>query len=181
MQVTTNADKVHESLQKYTKEIERKLIEMVAHFAYKVTEVASNNTPIGDQASIDIGMTGKEPFKTYYDYYSARKDKYNIALQVGFHRGAWQYSESEDFKGLFSPDINNASYNPDIVYNKISDSYKLGDTFYIGAIGPGFAALDGTYGATPSSQQAPNGIIAPSISDIMVIYNSDIKGMFERA
>lgn len=181
MQVTNNADKVHESLSAYKEEVERKLKEMVAKFAYKIAEVASSNTPIGDQASIDIGAGGKEPFKTYYDFYAGRYKEYQIPMKVGYHKGAWQHSESGDFRSFFNRRITEPSSAFNSVYNETVDSYNIGDTFYIGAIGPGFAALNGTDGSIPKSSQAPNGIMAPSISDIMVIYNSDIKHMFDNA
>lgn len=180
MQVTNNADKVHESLNKYKEEIERKLKGMVATFAYKVTNIAVDNTPIGDRESLALGETGKQPFKTYLDLYAGRQKKYGIPIQVGYHKNAWQYSESDNFISLFSPDISDYSYNAESVYNRVQDNYNIGDTFYIGASGPGFAALDGRY-ESPSSQKAPNGIMAPSVSDIMVIYNSDIKHMFDNA
>jgi hypothetical protein len=168
MITASNADAIAKQLEEYSKEVERRLKNMVAGFAREVALAASENTPVGNAE--DIVREGA--YRNYYlDRQKPSPTGYGISAEPGYHSGAWQYSEGAM---KFSPMIFTSNEMADDVENEASASYKLGDTFAIGAIGPGYADLEGG-----SSLQAPNGIGAPTIAQIQASHEADLKRYYD--
>lgn len=173
MEITANIDDLIKSLEEAQKVITRKLEGMVTLFAYNFVIQASKNTPIGDEESIKLGESGISPYSKYFQLYDTREAEWGIKAEPGYHKGAWSYSENSSFQ--FNPNINDPEYVAERSYSAASTAYKVGDTFYIGAIGPGFYMLE----VDRKSSQAPNGIIQPTLDDIQVIYKTDMQRFFE--
>lgn len=169
MQIS-NADKVSEEVQKYKEEVELKLKSMVAMFAFETAQAISRNTPIGSASSLEAGelANGKGPFAAYLELYVKRNERWNIPVEVGYHRGALQYSESGDFP--FTPDINSDYDASNSIYDDASSQYKIGDTFYIGAQGPAYDFLE-----DGKSEQAPQGITIPALAEV---YSIDLPSIY---
>lgn len=134
--------------------IELKIKEGISDFSFRVADIFSMNTPIGSKARL-INDQG------YRQLYQLRQAQYGIPVDVGFHRGAYKYSEG-------SP----ADFVPSIVHSKIASqqvkedafaNYSVGDSFYITATGPAFVAFQQWGGKYE--------VVAPSISQIMAIYS----------
>ena len=172
----SNADEVAKEILDYKTEVERKLRGMVSMFAYAATRAIQEKTPIGDQASIDAGKIATEgPQRDYYISYRDRKNNPNIGIdtKVGFHRGAYEYSETGNFQ--FSPEITEEYAAAEALQNSVDARYAIGDKFYIGAEGPGYHALD----KEASSAQAPDGISGPAMQVISDIYRMDMKTYYD--
>ena len=157
----SNADVLAKQLEEYKLIMKRKLENMVVRFATDIAASSSDNTPIGDNAS--IASDG-----AYRDYYLQRQQDYNLALEAGFHKGNWQYSESNNFS--FRPIIYSYEEMKNNVYGEADLAYSIGDTFYIGASGPAYIQLE-----QGLSAQAPNGIKAPTIAQIETAYRADLQ------
>ena len=157
----SNADVLAKQLEEYKLVMKRKLENMVVRFATDIAASSSDNTPIGDNAS--IASDG-----AYRDYYLQRQLTYNLAVEAGFHKGNWQYSESNNFS--FRPIIYSYEEMKSNVYGEADMSYSLGDTFYIGASGPAYIQLE-----QGLSSQAPNGIKSPTLSQIETAYRTDLQ------
>ena len=171
----SNADEVAKEILDYKTEVERKLRGMVSMFAYAATRAIQEKTPIGDQASIDAGEIATEgPQRDYYISYQDRKNNPNIGIdtKVGFHRGAYEYSETGNFQ--FSPEITEEYAAAEDLQNSVDARYAIGDKFYIGAEGPGYSALE-----AGSSEQAPDGISGPAMQVISDIYRMDMKTYYD--
>lgn len=172
----SNADFVAREINDYRTEVERKLKGMVAQFAYEASLAISDHIPIGDALSLAMGLESKDPkdpTAAYANYYKNRKRKYSIDTEVGFHKGALRYSEDGDFSTLIT-EIKDTTEMANDVFHAAISSYNIGDTFYIGAKGPGYTALE-----SGSSEQAPSGFIQPSEQAIIQLYSSDMKRMYD--
>jgi hypothetical protein len=55
--------------------------------------------------------------------------------------------------------------------------YKIGDTVYIGNLGPYIQRLQDNY----SAQTKKQGIMQPTENNMIAIYNTDIKQMFDNS
>ena len=157
----SNAGDIAKQLEEYKLVMKRKLENMVVRFATDIAAAASENTPIGDDASIAVSGS-------YRDYYLQRQQDYNLALEAGFHKGNWQYSESNNFS--FRPIIYSYEEMKNNVYGEADLAYSIGDTFYIGASGPAYIQLE-----QGLSSQAPNGIKSPTLAQIETAYRSDLQ------
>lgn len=171
--ISVDTSKTSDDLQKYIADVERRLKSMVAGFAYRIALEAEAATPIGNADIVDTGKNGgylSLAESAYFDYYKKRADQYprNAPLTVGYHKSAWQYSEDGTFRMAEGDPSNDA---PNMIYDKAIVSYKLGDTFYIGAKGFGgdgtdsFKVLEGT----------DNKITGPAMDAIALVYRADLK------
>lgn len=173
----SNANEVAKEILDYKTEVERKLRGMVSMFAYAATRAIQEKTPIGDQASIDAGeIAANGPQKAYYELYSKRNDRFGIGggddIEVGFHRGAFGYSESGNFQ--FVPVVMDELTAAEDLQMDVEAYYAIGDKFFIGAEGPGYSALE-----AGSSEQAPDGISGPAMQVISDIYRMDMKTYYD--
>ena len=157
-------------LRKFQEEVERKLKNMIAGFAYEVTLIASNNTPEGNEADLLAGLSGfgDKQQRNYAMLYRRRERAYGIDTETGFHKGAWFYSESPS-KGL-DKGFREGIHAAQDAYADALASYRIGEDFYIVASGPGFSDLEGG-----SSGQAPDGIIGPSMQQIAQTYQINLQ------
>ena len=174
--ITNNAHAVLDSLQEYKRETRKRLEEMVAMFAYHVAQSAISNTPRGDQDSLDAGALAlTKETEAYYKIYTKRTEKTGIPTAVGYHQGAWGYSSDSTFS--VERRIKNPSDAADDVYSYADSRYQLGDTFYIGAASPNY--LGG--GPFTEEMEANERIIQPTVSDILNVYQMDLKRFFDNA
>lgn len=160
----SNTNEIVKQLEEYSKEVERKFKNMVAGFAREVALTASANTPVG---SNDMYIENSK----YRGYYLDRQNSTGIPIEPGYHSGAWQYTEgSPDF----IPVIFTSNEMANDVQNEAEISYKLGDSFAIAAIGPGYSDLE-----NGRSDKAPEGIITPTLAQIQVAHESQLKKYYD--
>lgn len=164
----SNADVVAKEIEEYKAEVERKLKGMVAMFAHSASMAISENIPIGDPVRLAVDAV-------YAELYANREEALGIDAVPGFHRGALGYSESGNFQ--FMPIIFEAIEAADIVLEDVESYYNIGDSFFIGAKGPGYEALEGN----SSDQTNGEGIAAPSERAIINIYKTDMKSFYDLA
>ena len=162
--ISTNSDKVAKSIDELARQIELKLKNMVAGFAMEVAAKASNNTPIGNEAD------AQDEKSKYGLLYRQRRATYGIPVEVGFHKGAFVYSERALTASDFDRNINEVSLMLADIENMAESQYKVGDDFYVGAVGPAFGALE-----EGSSRQAPDGIMKPTIDSIKAANSADLQ------
>jgi hypothetical protein len=164
---------LEKQLEELIKTTERKLKNMVCGFAYEITLAASNATPIGDAESLAAGLGGaKFGPGNYARLYRGRFTALKIPTKVGYHKGAWQYSETNVL--AFKPEI--IAKPEDAAKAKAESDYKLGDRFFIAATGPGFEMLEIEHKST----QAPNGIIEPTKEAIQVAYKVQLPRYYRQ-
>jgi len=159
MNITSNANKIAKQLEDFSKEFKIRLEGMTVKFAEEVAASAARNTPIGDA-------------QQYPALYRLRQDKFGIPAIEGFHRGAWVYSKSA-IPG-FSPSINTITEMQNDVFAEADATYKLGDTFYITANGPAYVQLE-----QGLSDQAPDGIMKPTLEVIKTAVESNLKYYYD--
>lgn len=172
--ISVDTSKTSDDLQKYIADVERRLKNMVAGFAYRIALEAEQATPIGKADIVETGVNNYDSLtnaeKNYFAYYQGRAKAYPgyAPFEVGYHKSAWRYSENGNFEMIQGSPLYNA---PDMVYDEASVSYKLGDTFFIGAKGFGgvdndsFKVLEGT----------DSKITGPAMAEIMMVYQVDLK------
>lgn len=178
MQVTCDTSKLEQSLKKFHEEAVRKMEGMVKIFAYKVTFEAIENTPFGDDQTYAVLYNNFIRLKT-------------LPAEAGSAKGGWTISFNAPTKIIFperASDENavNIKNNADID----SQRYKLGDDVYI-MNSVRYVASDGwpydTYkNGTPvrslesgASQQAPFGIMEPTLHAIYGIYTSSLNEYYK--
>jgi hypothetical protein len=170
MQVSINTQELIASLKKYEEEVKRKLEGMVTKFAYESTVIAVNNTPLGNATSSE---DGEEVIK---DWYLTREMVTGLRAEEGLARGGWQISldGTLSFRETYGQESGtNASED---AREQMSD-YKIGDTVYIGNLGPYIQRLQDNY----SAQTKKQGIMQPTENNMIAIYNTDIKQMFDNS
>ncbi len=168
--ITADTSKLEKQLQDYVLEATKRLENVAAGLAYELTVTASANTPIGDEQSLG-DETG-----TYYKLYEQRARDYGIAIDVGFHRGSWQYAENTG--GLaWSTAINStADAGNDALYSAQSQ-YKLGDTFYIGSLAPAIERLE----TGDIRGYSPGTISQPTLAQIQQAFAVDAVKYYKEA
>lgn len=149
---------------------ENRMKKMVVTFSYYVTLALGENTPVGDFEALDID--GQYFNANYYAMYSAREDRTGLPIEVGYHSGAWQFSKSPNITGV--PVIYEIEQAAQYARADAKSQYKLGDTFYIGASGPGYEDLE-----RGSSPKAPDGIIRPTLDQIASIYSLNLANYYK--
>ena len=156
-------------LEKAAVEFERKLKAMVAGFATEMVTIVIDKTPIGDFEKLEDKSSG------YYSLYLRRFKTFGIEITPGYHAGSWRFSEtgSTPFDGrIYAPEEAIGHVRQDVSSSK----FTLGETFYLTSNGPGIMFLE--QGGSP---QAPDGIVAPSMDEIVKTYQINLKNYFDRA
>ena len=159
--IKADVSQLQKSLEEAKKLIQARLENMVAGFASDVAESASMATRKGDAGSLDTN-------KRYREYYIRRHDLTGLPIEVGYHQGAWTYSEGGDL--VFKPVITDAELVPDLTLAKAKAEYRLGDDFKIGAVGPAYGVL-----------QAQDDIEGTAIQTLMQVYRSDLQRYYEQS
>jgi hypothetical protein len=141
MFVSSNSDQVAKELDALVKKMEFALGHMVVSFAGDVAQIASNKTKLGNSESLQYGEDNPGTMEAvYFNMYKNRFDQHGINIQVGFHKGAWTTNTSPTFA------LDKTIYENETVDSratqKTKDNYTLGQTFWVGANGPGFYMLN---------------------------------------
>lgn len=157
--ITLNTEDLVSSLENYKQDVIKRLTHMVKMFAYHVTLTASGNTPKVYAFDLETDL--------YRYLYELREEKHGIPYDQGFHRGAWKFSSSQTIQ--FDARIIPEGTVGQRFKTDFSINYKLGQTFFVGASGPGYASLENA-----SSVQAPSGIMRPTIDQVMSVYAADL-------
>jgi len=158
--LTCNIEEVQESLVKFRNELSDKLEGMVAGFASELARSVSEGTPTGNAGDLAEGLaSGVGSAGRYAQYYKSRENELGIETAIGFHAGAWVYSE--DGKYPFDSNIYTEEQVESNVLSDARSKYKLGETFYIAATGPAFN-------------------IQIHMEDIQVAYSADFKRLFDK-
>jgi hypothetical protein len=136
-------------LKEYKVDVQRRLENMVSGFSYELALTAIDNTPLGDS-------------EAYIKLYKRREKAYGLLPEEGLARGGWQVSldGSLDFQQIYgsgSGDTAGAAVKIHMM------NYKLGEEVIIGNKGPYIKYLENG----SSTTQAPDGIMQPTINDIM--------------
>lgn len=147
------------SLMKAAGAIALKLKAMVKGFSYEFTLSAIENTPLGDS-------------DTYANLYKLREQRYGLAPVEGFAQGSWQIDFDSDLmpQELYSGSAAGSAAKISLM------NYSLGDTVYIGNVGPYIRSLENGY-----SDQAPEGIMKPTLDQVLSAYKIDLKRYYSTA
>lgn len=172
--ISVNYQNTLKDLIAFKADVERRMKNMVAGFAYEVTLAASEQTPIGSLSDLMAGLSGQgsKAQRNYAFAYKRRQRGYGIETDVGFHKGAWFYSEQPS--APFDPRIRSGLDAANDAYGDASTQYQIGDDFYIVSSGPGFEALNNGY-----SDQAPDGIVAPALNTILKTYQINLQKYYQ--
>lgn len=162
----SNSDVISKQLEEFSKEVERRLKNMVENFSVDIVEAATANTPLGDS-------------EKFANYYNQRSDPdspyYNPSLpdEEGVARGAWVVGLNGQL--TFTP-ISGRNTGAEAVAEAQMDitAYQLGQDFVIGNAAPYIADLEGGY-----SMQAPGGIMQPTLAQIQTAHEADLKRYYD--
>lgn len=178
MQVTCDTSKLEQDLKKFHEEAVRKMEGMVKIFTYEVTFEAIENTPFGNVT--DYG-------KLYNNFIRLK----TLPPEAGSAKGGWTISFNGPTKIIFPERaVDENALNIKSNADNDSQKYKLGDDVYI-MNSVRYVASDGwpyeTYknGApvrsleSGASEQAPYGIMEPTLHAIYGIYASSLNKYYE--
>ena len=174
--IRMDASKTLKSLRDFHKEAVRKLEGMVEVFTYQITVEAIDNTPYGELT----------PDNQWMYELDSRMKKF-LAPEPGHAKGGWniQFNKFVSIRsGMRATDSN--AYNIKQYADDDSTKYRLGQTVIIsnsvpyvankGFTLPKFGSLEEGY-----SDQAPNGIMQPTLDQIMSVYNKDLSRYYKGA
>lgn len=132
----------------------------------------SLNTPIGDDERIAAGASGDPAHKRYFRLYKERQTKFSIEAKAGYHQGAYKYSNTP--VPTFEPEIKTRDQMLKDVKKDFIQDFKIGDTFYIGAQGPAYAAMQGK-GIIGDSNIAKD-----TLREVMLVYKSVMQAAIQQ-
>lgn len=146
------------SLMKAAGMIALRLKQMVVGFSYEFTLTAIENTPLGDADQ-------------YFDLYRIRQIKYGLEPTEGFAQGSWQIDYDSNIlpQELYSGSEAASAAKINLM------NYNLGQKVYIANKGPYITALENGY-----SPQAENGIMKPTLDQVMASYKIDLKRHYSK-
>lgn len=170
--IKCDTSKLEEQLKKLHEEVTKKLEGMVQIFAYHVTWKAIETTPYGDDV-------------LYSKYYELKSRLRWFLPYEGSAKGGWTVTMNQPSR-IYVPERAQDREAINIKTNAEKDSmaYKLGDTVYIMnsvpyVATPGFTL--GKFGALEKgySGQAPNGIMQPTLDEIIGVYQLKLNEYYE--
>lgn len=164
MKIKADTHDLEMSLMRAAGEIALRLKQMVTGFAYEFTVAAIDNTPLGDASPSNPDGTGG-----YLNLYLRRYQEIGLLPEEGFARGSWQIDfdgnlQMQELYGRGSGTVAGSAAKISMM------NYNLGQTVYIGNIGPYIMNLE-----QGSSGQAPEGITKPTIDQVLSAYKVDLK------
>ena len=159
--ISSNVDQILKELQEYHKDTVRRLENMVQGFAYTISKEAIANTPIGDS-------------EEFFKLYQLRQGRLGLQPTEGFARGSWQVNTSGEFSIQELYTVNSGSTALALIKTNL-ESYKLGQTLYIGNKGFYIRQLENNY----SGQTNEMGIMQPTMDSIMQTYQVDLQRLFK--
>ena len=157
----SNADTISKQLEEFSKEVERKMKSMVEQFAVDIVEAGTANTPLGDS----------EKFARYYQ--ARLTNGSGLPDEEGVARGAWVVGLNGQI-GFTAISGKNTDAEAIAEAKMDMNAYKLGQDFVIGNAAPYIGDLEDGY-----SDQAPNGIMQPTINQIETAIQSNLKQYYE--
>jgi len=144
--ITANVDELLKSLELYHADAVRRLENMVKGFSYEISVTAVGNTPIGD-------------VETYLDLYVMRNQSNpEFEIRAGLAKGNWQVSldGTIEFQNVYSGTTALSAAETHLMNYQLGETVLIGNNLlYIGRLENG------------SSQQAPEGIMQPTLDNIM--------------
>lgn len=158
--ISVDVSKVLEELRAYHQDTVRRLENMVRGFSYIISKTAIENTPLG---------SAEEFFKLY----ELRQNRLGLDPLEGFARGSWQVNTTGQFSMQAIYGANSGSEALTLIKTDL-ESYKLGDTVYVGNKGFYIRLLENNY----SSQTNNLGIMQPTLDSIMQTYQVDLVRLF---
>lgn len=157
--ISIDVSKLVQELKDYKIEVTKRLENMVRGFTYEFAMIAIDNTPLGDD-------------KKYAALYQRRT---YLQPKAGFAQGSWQVPT--DMNGtLEQQDLYSGSAALSAIQTHMLN-YKLGETFVLGNTGPYIQALESGKG---SKIQAPNGIMAPTIDQMLAAYKVNLTRYYQQ-
>lgn len=157
----SNSDVITKQLEEFSKEVERRLKNMVENFSVDIVEAATANTPLGDS-------------EKFANYYNARlTNGSGLPDEEGVARGAWVVGLNGQL--TFIP-ISGRNTGAEAVAEAQMDitGYRLGQDFVIGNAAPYIGELEGGY-----SMQAPGGIMQPTLAQIQTAHEADLRRYYD--
>lgn len=164
MKIRVNTEDVLADILKYRKEVERKLKAAMTTYVYQAVLIATQKTPLGDA-------------ERWMELYQYRNTKYGLKEEEGFARGSWQVNESGQFSQKEIYGLSSGEIAAQDAEEYMLNNYKIGDTVYIGNTGPYIMQLENNY----SYQTSGEGIVKPTLDEVMAMYNTNFKYIFDRA
>lgn len=165
MITASNTDELAKQLEEYSKEVERRLKNMVEQFAVDVLHSAAVNTPLGDSDK-------------FAAFYQRRLSEETGLLDIeGLAQGSWQI----DLDGNLTFTNSRDSYGRDsasTATNKAKlavQGYRLGESFVVGNAAPYIGDLENN----SSPQTNGQGIMNPTIQEIQAAMESDLKRYYD--
>jgi hypothetical protein len=160
--IKCNVEDLIKDLDKLHKDTVRRLEQMVRGFTYQFALTAIDNTPLGDD-------------KKYMMLYKRRLSNGSGLLdQAGFAQGSWQVPDTVsgdlDVQELYS-----GRDAANVVQTHMLN-YTLGETITLGNTGPYIGYLESGQG----SDQAPEGIIKPTIDQVLSTYKIDLVRYYQQ-
>lgn len=179
--ISCDTSKLEADLKKFHQEAVRKLEGMVEKFTYWVTWEAIENTPYGDDVEYSVL------------YNNPQRLRITKSAKAGLAKGGWVIEMNKAYQAwwFMQADNENAT-NVKWAAAGRSENYKIGDTVYITNNVP-YVSSDGwpydTYrNGSPvkslesgASQQAPYGIMEPTLHAIMGIYQADLANYYKES
>ena len=159
--ISADVAKVLEELKAYQQDTVRRLEKMVTGFAYIISQTAIENTPLGSA-------------EEYFKLYELRQNRTGLEPTEGFARGSWQVNTTGQFSMQAIYGANSGSEALTLIKTDLQ-SYKLGDTVYVGNKGFYIRLLENNY----SSQTNNLGIMQPTLDSIMQTYKVDTVRLFK--
>lgn len=159
--ISVDVSKVLEELKAYQQDTVRRLENMVRGFSYIISKTAIENTPLGDA-------------EEYFKLYELRQNRTGLEPTEGFARGSWQVNTTGQFSMQAIYGANSGSEALTLIKTDL-ESYKLGDTVYVGNKGFYIRLLENNY----SSQTNNLGIMQPTLDSIMQTYQVDLVRLFK--
>lgn len=163
--ISSNVDQILKELQDYHKDTVRRLENMVQGFAYTIAKTAISNTPLGNAAPEDPGG--------YFELYKLRQNRIGLKAEEGFARGSWQVNTDGQFSVQQIYGATSGSETLALIKTNL-ESYKLGQTLYIGNKGFYIRQLENNY----SDQTNELGIMQPTLDSIMQTHRVDLQRLF---
>lgn len=171
MKVSVNTSKLQAQLEALKKQVQGKLENMVKKFSYNITKEAIENTPYGQYNNLYELQSRKNFFGE--DGPGSAKGGWTIGVSSKPHVRNPVNADSEE------------ALNTKATAASSIDGYTLGRTVYItnsvpyvageGFTLPWMGALENGY-----SDQAPNGILAPTFNMITNVFAQNLKNYYKQ-
>lgn len=147
----------------------RKMKNVVLAIAEEIGRHLNSYTIMGDAGKLKQG-SATYSFQ-YAKLYQKREHRYGIEQEVGFHKGAYVYTES--IRGLSNQtEVRDLNEMMSDIKSDFRVNYTLGDTFYIGASGPAYKYFEKGVIGQP--------VLQPTLRSVMLIYRAVAEAAYAR-